>query len=148
MKKYQFKLEAVKKLRESKEQQTKLELAAILKDIKKTEDRIEELKEQIISGYQAQEKVLETPGKGEILRFFPNFVQAKKEDIKANENKLAAFKRKYLEKVAELGKARADVKVMESMKDKDFGRYKKEVGKKEAETIEDILNIRRLGESG
>jgi flagellar FliJ protein len=143
--KFKFKLDALLKVREFKEQKIKIELGQLLKEISAVEEKIALAHKAIDECYQAQEAIMRDPTSGNMLRFFPYFIKGKKEDIKNNENLLYALKKKYTNKMSELALARGEVKVMENFKDKKKEEWKKKKDKKDFETIEELIQMRKLG---
>lgn len=142
-KKFSFKLEGLLKLRHFKEEQLKVELGQINTDIQNTKVRIAELEQHIAEAYDSQEKSLSGHSDGRLARFFPYFIQAKKEDIKANENLLFSLERKYQAKLKEVSQAMGESKLIQNMKEKAKDTWKKEKEKKEQEDIEEILHMKR-----
>jgi flagellar FliJ protein len=145
MQKFKFKLDAVLRMREFKEKKIKIELGEILKEIGEIEEKIINANKAIDEIYLAQEKTMADSTAGKFLQFFPYFIQGKKEDIKNKENLLWALKKKYDAKIQELATARGEVKVMENFKDKKKGEWTKEYNKKQQESIDELLMIRRHG---
>lgn len=145
MKEFKFKLDGLLKLREFKEKTIKVELGLILKEISIVENKIAEANRAITETYEAQEAFMKDPSSGQMLQFFPRFVQGKKEDIKNKENLLWSLKKKYEKKILELAQARGEVKVMENFKETKKDLWKKEKNKKEVENIEEILMMRLNG---
>ena len=148
MQKFKFKLDGLLKAREFKEKQLKIELGEILKEINDVNAKIAEANVAISETYEAQEAFMRDPSSGQMLQFFPLFIQGKKEDIKNKENLLWSLTKKYEKKMAELATARGEVKVMENFKDKKKGEWTKEKNKKEQEAIEEILMMRSNGSKG
>lgn len=148
MQKFKFKLDGLLKVREFKEKQLKIELGEILKEINLVEEKIAEANRAIAETYDAQEAFMRDPSNGQMLQFFPLFIQGKKEDIKNKDNLLWSLKKKYDKKIAELATARGEVKVMENFKDKKKTEWSKEKNKKEQEAIEEILMMRSNGSKG
>jgi len=148
MQKFKFKLDGLLKVREFKEKQLKIELGEILKEINLVEEKIAEANRAIAETYDAQEAFMRDPSNGQMLQFFPMFIQGKKEDIKNKDNLLWSLRKKYDKKVAELATARGEVKVMENFKDKKKDEWSKEKNKKEQEAIEEILMMRSNGSKG
>lgn len=145
MQKFKFKLDGLLKVREFKEKKIKIELGEILKEIAVVEDKISLANKAIDETYEAQESFMKDPSAGNMLQFFPYFIQGKKEDIKNKENLLWALKKKYDVKITELAAARGQVKVMENFKEKKKIEHTKERNKKEMEAIEEILMMRTNG---
>jgi flagellar FliJ protein len=145
MKKFKFKLDGLLKVREFNEKKIKIELGEILKEIGIVEEKILLANKSIDETYEAQEAFMKDPTAGQMIQFFPYFIQGKKEDIKNKENLLWALKKKYELKITELAAARGQVKVMENFKEKKKGEWVKEKNKKEMEAIEEILMMRANG---
>lgn len=145
MQKFKFKLDGLLKVREFKEKKIKIELGEILKEIAMVEEKIAAANTAITETYDAQEAFIKDPSSGQMLQFFPLFIQGKKEDIKNKENLMWSLKKKYDKKIAELATARGEVKVMENFKEKKKGEWSKEKNKKEQEAIEEILMMRSNG---
>ncbi len=148
MQKFKFKLDGLLKVREFKEKKIKIELGEILREITAVEDKIAEANRAISETYEAQEAFMIDPSAGQMLQFFPQFIQGKKEDIKNKENLLWSLKKKYDKKIAELAQARGEVKIMENFKEKKKDEWSKEKNKKEQEAIEEILMMRSNGSKG
>ena len=143
--KFKFKLDALLKVREFKEQKIKIEMGQLLKEISAVEEKIALANKAISECYDAQDAILKDPTSGSMLQFFPYFVRGKKEEIKNNENLLYALKKKYANKISELAVARGEVKVMENFKEKKKDEWKKHKDKKEFETIEELIQMRKVG---
>ena len=145
MQKFKFKLDGLLKVREFKEKKIKIELGEILREITAVEDKIAAANAAIAETYDAQEAFMKDPSSGQMLQFFPLFIQGKKEDIKNKENLMWSLKKKYDKKIAELATARGEVKVMENYKEKEHTEYKRVKNKKEMENIEELLQMRAQG---
>ena len=146
MQKFKFKLAGLLKLREFKENKLKVELGHINREIEETKLLIKKLNNDLDEGYDAHEKILYKNAGGSLIRFFPEFFQAKREDIKNKENFIFALQRKMELKREELAQARGEVKVIENLKDKKKQEYNKEMLKKEELMIEDLLMMRKNGD--
>ncbi len=147
MQKFKFKLDAVLKMREFKEKKIKIELGEILREIGEVEEKIAAANKAIDETYSAQETFMADPAAGRMIQFFPYFIQGKKEEIKNKENLLWSLRKKYDAKIKELAEARGEVKVMENFKDKKKGEWTKEYNKKQQESIDELLMIRRHGQN-
>lgn len=144
MKGFKFKLNGLLKVREFKERALKVELGGILKQINAAEDEITNLKQNIEDTYQAQEAFLAEPAAGDMIKFFPKFIETKNLAIDNQENLIYALKKKFEQKQLELGKARGEVKVIENLKEKKQTEYKKKIEKKHQENVDELVQIRRL----
>lgn len=143
MPKYKFKLEGLLKLRKFKEQQLKVELGRIVGEKIRVENRIVELKGHIGEAYDGQEKVLQGEANGEMIKFFPYFIEAKNSAIANEVNKLENLQNQYEEKVAEMKVARGETKVIDKLKEKDKNIFKKEKAKKDFGKIEEMRILRQ-----
>ena len=79
MQKFKFKLDGLLKVREFKEKQLKIELGEILKEINAVEAKVAEANVAIAETYDAQEAFMRDPSNGQMLQFFPLFIQGKKD---------------------------------------------------------------------
>ncbi|MCP4914287.1 MAG: hypothetical protein GY909_14335 [Oligoflexia bacterium] len=141
--KYKFKLDGLLKLRKFKEQQLKVQLGELVKEISFVEGEIAKAHAHIDETYTAQEDVISDEADGRMIRFFPYYLQGKREDIKAKESYLFALKKKYEIKLGEVREAMGEAKVIEKMKENDFKDYKSKRDKKMQENIEELIQIRR-----
>jgi len=147
-KKFKFKLDGLLKVREFNEKKIKIELGEILKEISAVEEKIAVANKAIDEAYKSQEDLMKDPTAGQMVQFYPYFIQGKKEDIKNKENLLWALRKKYDKKIQELAEARGEVKVLENFKDKKKEEWRKDKEKKEQEAIEEILMMRSNGSKG
>ena len=143
MKKFKFKLDGLLKVREFKEKKLKAELGEILKDIAKEEDNIRKLKSDIDDSYKAQEEFLAEPAAGQMIQFFPQFIEAKNQDIKVRENLLYSLGKKYDLKLHEMAIAKGEVKVIEKLKEKKKAEHTKEKDKKLMQETEEFIAQKR-----
>ncbi|MFT6069636.1 MAG: flagellar FliJ protein [Bacteriovoracaceae bacterium] len=145
MSKYKFKLEGLLKLRKFKEQQLKVELGRIVSEIQRVKNKISEYKGHIDEAYDGQEKVLKGETSGEMIKFFPYFVEAKNSAITFEVERLKGLEEQYEEKVIEMKKARGETKVIDKLKEKDKNLFMKDKAKKDFAKIEE-MRILRQGE--
>lgn len=137
MKKFDFKLKGVLKVREAREKVVKSELGVILRQIHLLQDEIEQLNNDITEAYQSQEKLMEQAIDAQFLNFYPFYIKGKKQHIEVNESKIFGLNKQYQEKLEELHKAKADVHVIETLKEKAETKHKKEVDKKLQEILDE-----------
>lgn len=142
-KRFKFKLEGLMKIRKFKEEQLKVELGKINQEIMVVKNRIAELHTHIKDAYTSQEATLKSQADGQLARFFPYFIQAKREDIKNQENLLYSLEKKYQKKLQEVSKAMGETKIIDGMKEDQKDKWKKENEKKEQENIDEVLSMRR-----
>ena len=137
MKGFKFKLDALLKVRKLKEDQCKMEIGRL--QVQKQE-KVEEIKRQnlgIDKAYGDQEVSVEQGAKGLDLRFYPYYMQGKRTNIRLLEQEIAVLDREIAAKNKELIEHRANVKVLDSMKEKHKEQYKKALNKKIDNDIEE-----------
>ena len=145
-KNFKFKLDGLLKIREFKEKKVKLELGSILTEIESVKSRIQKDQTEIEECYNAQEEFLSSPSSGQMAQFFPQFIQTKREDQKAQGNILRSLERQYEDKLGELAKAKGEVKVIDKLKDKDETAFNKKKAKKFQETLDEYTMIKKYRE--
>ena len=138
-KQFKFKLDGLLKLKEFKEKRLKVELGQILQDIQSVKEKMQGMRDNIKETYEAQEKVVHDGATGKLLRFFPEFIQTKRDDIKNHENLLYALDKQYKRKVEEMKIAMGETKVIENLKVKKKTEHKKKVDRKRLEDIEELI---------
>lgn len=140
-KKFKFKLDALLKLREFKEKKLKVELGNLVSGMNRAKELINDYGLHINEAYAGQEKLLEGQVQGEMLKFFPYFVEGKNAAIKKAKENLATLQTQYEAKIKEMTIARGETKVIDKLKDKEHLLFKKEKAKKDFEKIEDLRII-------
>lgn len=137
MKKFKFKLEAILKMRELKEDQCKAEIGKIQSKINLLNDYKVSENQGIDKAYTDQEIGLGQGMKGQELHFHPYFIRGKRARINQIDTEVAELTDELTDKFEELKKLRADVKVIQKMKEKEKKKYKKEFNKKQFAQIEE-----------
>ncbi len=138
MKKYQFRLEPVLKVRKFKEETCRMELGQLLNELQKIEDQLAHDQEQIESYYKIQEGALEGGGMtASQLQAFPMLVAGKTRNIELLENAKKRQEQLIEDKRKELAIMRGELKVIENMKEKDFEKYRKELNKENDKKVEE-----------
>jgi flagellar protein FliJ len=143
MKKFNFRLEGLLKLRKFEEDKIKRELGGILKNISQTEVQIEEIEQSINEAYRSHDEFLAEASLGQMAQFFPRYIEGRRSDLEKKKELLSKLKRFYDMKLFELKQARGAVKVVDKMKERKLEEWKKDVTKKQQADIEDILNMKR-----
>ena len=146
-KKFKFKLNGLLKIREFREKKVKLELGNILSEIERTKARIAKDQEEIEECYRAQEAILSQPTAGQMAQFFPQYIQTKREDQKAQGNILRSLERHYQDKLKELAQAKGEVKVIDNLREKEEAQFNKTEAKKFQETLDEYTMIKKYRES-
>lgn len=146
MKKFNFRLEGVLKLRKFKEDRLKRELGEILKAIAAKNEEIELILKSVDEAYQTQDQVIQEPTAGNMLKFFPYYIEGRKNDLEKKKNELIVLEQRYREVLNKLRQARGEVKVLDKMKEKKLNEHRKEQNKKLENELADILNMKSLSE--
>ncbi|HLT22307.1 MAG TPA: flagellar export protein FliJ [Bacteriovoracaceae bacterium] len=138
MKKYQFRLEPVLKVRKFKEETCRMELGQLLSELQKIMNQLAHDQEQIESYYKIQEGALEGGGmSASQLQAFPMLVAGKTRNIELLEEAKKRQEQLIEDKKRELGIMRGELKVIENMKEKDFEKYRKELNKEIDKKVEE-----------
>lgn len=141
MKRYQFRLEPVHKLRKLKEENCRTELGQLIMELEKIQNQLAHDRVEIEKYYQIQENGLKNGMKGGQVQLFPMMVQGKERNIqllleaRARQEQLVEDKRK------ELAVLRGELKVMENLKEKDFQDWRKSVNKEIDQKVEEQTQI-------
>ena len=141
MKKYQFKLDAVLKLRKLKEENCRTELGFLNRELEIIVQKIASDKEEIGKYYQIQELALKTGATAGKLQTFPALVEAKEKSIQIFERKKKNHEEMITEKKEELAILRGELKVIENLKEKDFTEWKKAYNKEVDQKVEEQTQI-------
>jgi flagellar FliJ protein len=136
-KKYKFKLEAVLKMRKIREDQCKTEIGRIQVEIGKIKAKIEEQHAGINEAYELQEQSLKDGSTGQESRFHPYFVTGKRSHIESLQRDLDEHEKRVARMYQILTQFRADVKLIDKMKEKDEKKFKKARNKKIDEDLEE-----------
>lgn len=137
MKGFKFKLDAVLKIRKLKEEQCKMAIGRIQVRIRELEGYKRNHNVGIEQAYADQEKGLEEGMTGRELQFHPFFVGGKKAHINQIDNEIQGLEDEVAELYESLKQLRADVKVIDEMKEKEKTKYKKKITKKQFEELEE-----------
>jgi flagellar FliJ protein len=137
MKKYQFKLDAVLKLRKLKEENCRTELGLLNRALEQIEAKILHEKEEIDKYYQIQELSLKNGASAGKLQTIPGLVAAKDKSIEQLLREKKRYEVYILEKKQELATLRGELKVMENLKEKDFSEWKKAYNKDLDQKVEE-----------
>lgn len=137
MKGFKFKLDAVLKIRKLKEEQAKMAIGLIQVRIRELEAYKAEHNVGIEKAYADQEASLAQGMSGRELQFHPFFVDGKRAHISQIDREISELQIEVTQMYEELKHLRADVKVIDEMKEKEITKYKKDLNKKQFEEIEE-----------
>ncbi len=137
MKKFNFRLQGALKIREFKEDTIKAQMGMVLKKISSIEDKVKSIEESLNESFRSQESILHNPTNAKMIQFYPDYNSARYADLKLTLKKRDELFIEFEELRKKLSLAKADVKVIESLKEKKFIEHKKEILKKETMEIEE-----------
>lgn len=137
MRKYEFRLDPVLKLRKLKEENCRMELGQLIMELTRIEDQLAHDRKEIDNYYKIQESALENGMRGGQVQAFPMLIAAKNRNI----DLLLADKKKQEDRVEakkqELAQLRGDLKVMENLKEKSYDEWKKATNKEIDQKVEE-----------
>jgi flagellar protein FliJ len=137
MKRYQFRLDPVLKLRKLKEENCRTELGQLLKELNRVEDQLKHDRGEIDTYYSIQEGSLKAGMSAGQLQTFPMLVAGKNKNIELLEKELTKIQKKVEAKKQELAQLKGELKVMENLKQKDFDLHRKAVNKENDQKVEE-----------
>ncbi len=129
MKAYKFKIEAVLKLRKIKEEKCRTELGSLVANLNRVLDQIKYDYQQLDKYSDYQSVILGDAVVANKLQFFPYLMEGKKRNLDLLSLEKIKIEKKIEEKKVELAKLKADLKLIEKLKEKDFESYKKDLNK-------------------
>ena len=141
MKRYQFRLEAVRKMRSMLEEACRSALGLLMVERQNLVELIETIKHDIQSTYAEQESTMAGGMKAGHAAFFPYAVAGKEARIKEVEKEIAALDIKIAEKNKELIQRRADLKLIENLREKDFQTWRKAYNKETDLKVEEMVQL-------
>ncbi|MFP5489918.1 MAG: flagellar FliJ family protein [Bacteriovoracia bacterium] len=141
MKRYQFRLEAVRKMRSMLEETCRSELGLLMVERQNLVEFIETLLHDIQSAYTEQETHMSKGMKASHAAFFPQAVSGKESKIKEIKKEIELLDAKIADKKVELTQKRADLKLMENLKEKDLQAWKKAFNKEENMKVEEMVQL-------
>ncbi|MCK5072373.1 MAG: flagellar FliJ family protein [Bacteriovoracaceae bacterium] len=143
MKKFNFKLQGLQRFRAFKEDKIKIELGEIVSRMNNLKGDNARLDKDIGEAFENQNKLVSEMVGGSILHFFQYYINGKRETIRENKEKLKQLRVEYEEKTVELSQAMGEVKVIDSIRKRNYAEYKKYYNKTMQNDIEDILRMRK-----
>lgn len=141
MKKYQFRLEAVLKVRKMEEELSRNKLGLLMVEKQKIQDEISEIEKRIDSSYLEQETHLIKGMNAAQAAFFPMLVDGSHSKIKELTKKLEQQDSLIEAQKKVLSQNRADLKLMENLNEKEFVRWKKEYNKLVDKNVEEMVQL-------
>ncbi|HLW56797.1 MAG TPA: flagellar export protein FliJ [Bacteriovoracaceae bacterium] len=138
MKRYQFRLEPVLKIRKFKEETCRMELGQLLSELQRINEQLTYDNDQIDNYYKIQQGALESGGmSASQLQAFPMLIAGKVRNIELLKDAQKRQEQLIEDKKKELAILRGELKVIENMKEKDFEKYRKELNKEIDNKVEE-----------
>ena len=138
-----FKLKGLLKLKKFKEHCEKVNLGKILKKIEKEKLEIKSLNKKLEQAYHCQKSNLTEGMEAGMLRVYPKMIQDVKERVEHCEKNLKDLKKEHEQTIKRLNIALGDVNVLQSLENSYKDSWKKKMGTKKEQAIEDVFNMRR-----
>ncbi|RLA64128.1 MAG: flagellar export protein FliJ [Epsilonproteobacteria bacterium] len=145
MKKFNFRLDSILKLREFEEKKAKLNLGKVITKIQLKKREIEKLNKEITMGYDEMGSLLQKTVSGKMLHFFPSYLEGKRAMIKLKEEEMSKLNEELKFRKLELKKAEGEYKSIDKLKEKQFERFKKKIAQKEQKDMDDYTIMKYGG---
>lgn len=145
---YKFKLQRVLEYRERREELLQQELAALMMALLKEQDELNRL----ISSYRKNENELKVKREKKIdlkeIDIYRKFLERMKEKIISQRNRVVHLSNLVSNKREELIEASKEKKVLERLKEKDFGKYLLNLDRKERAFLDELALGKFVREKG
>lgn len=145
MKRHQFRLEAVLKVRRMHEEAARNALGALMVERQGYLDLIATLNSEIDHAYRGQEAAMGKGMRACQAAFFPVLVEGKHAHIKHVEGQVADVDARIEVKRAELNARRAELKAVEKLKEKSFAEWRKAANKEMDQKVEEMVQLWDMG---
>ncbi|MBF0208122.1 MAG: flagellar FliJ family protein [Oligoflexia bacterium] len=143
MKKFKFRLDNVLKLREFEEYREKIELGKINNEVKKNNDKLGEINDDIDFTYSLLEQdVLSKKARAADLFLHTYFLESYRIHTNMLKNRAQSLNQKYQQQLDEVMKKRNKVKVLNKIKNRDKNEYYHKYLVDESNQLDDIINLR------
>lgn len=137
MRKYEFRLEAVLKLRRLKEENCRVELGQLQLQLSRIDDQISHDRTELGRYQDIQELSLKGGVTAGQLQAFPMLMSAKEANIQALLRERSQQEQLIQEKREELARLKGELKVMENLREKDYTEYRKSLNKEIDQKVEE-----------
>lgn len=141
MKKFKFKLEGLLKVRRFAEEKCRTELGHIQVMLENKKKEIINENVYLSLSFDTQDNMLKQGIHGREIEFFPMYIEGKRKKIEQLKAEQAALEEAIEDKRLELIQKRADLKVIEKLKEKEIHNFKKEYNKKMNKRLEEEVII-------
>ncbi len=141
MKRFQFRLEAVLKVRKMHEESCRNELGMLMVERQILLDRVAAMNHEVESAYATQEKGLAGGMRAGHAAFFPQMVEGKNAHIKQVIGQIGDVDVRIEAKRAELQVKRAELKAVENLREKDLLAWRKAYNKETDQKVEEMVQL-------
>lgn len=146
MKRFDFKLEPLLGYRGYLEKRAKQKTAEALRDVKASEEMIEQLKKRYSECRDHLEDVTSRGVSAERFRHYQNYLDSVESGIEEESDRKKNLDRVLGENIAELKSKRIDKKVIEQLKERKVNEYMEELRKFEQDTLDEVVSLRKARE--
>lgn len=137
MRKYQFRLEPVLKVRKLKEENCRMELGQLLMQLNRIEDQLNHDRKEIDTYFEIQEGALKIGMSAGQIQTFPMLVAGKERNIQLLLAEKERQEQQIEHKKQELAVLRGELKVIEKLKEKEQAEFKKAMNKEIDQKVEE-----------
>lgn len=141
MKRYQFRLEAVLKVRRMVEEKCRNELGMLMVEKQNYLNEVTKLETDINQFYAAHETAMAGGMRAAHVSFFPRVVEGKEAHIKQLKGQIRDADSRIEEKLKELIEKKAELKAVEKLREKDFEQWKKAYNKDVDMKVEEMVQL-------
>ncbi len=141
MKRFTFRLEAVRKLRTLLEERCRNELGHLMVERQNVLEQIAAVEKAIADAYREQEGHLAGGMRASHLAFFPMSTEGREARIRQLQTEVERLEGLIAEKRADLNQKRADLKLIENLREKDLRAWKKAYEKDENLKVEEMVQL-------
>lgn len=146
MKRFDFKLEPLLGYRGYLEKRARQKTAEALRNVKASEEMIEQLKNRYSECRGDLEDVTSQGISAGKFRHYQNFLDSVESGIEEESIRKKDLDRVLGEEIAELKSKRIDKKVIEQLKERKVTEYMEELRKYEQDTLDEVVSLRKARE--
>ena len=146
MKRFNFKLEPLLGYRGYLEKRARQKTAEALRNVKASEEMIEQLKKKYSECREDLEDITSEGISAGRFRHYQNYLDSVESGIEEESGRKKYLDKVLGEKIAELKSKRVDKKVIEQLKERRVNEYMEELRKFEQDTLDEVVSLRKARE--
>ena len=146
MKRFDFKLEPLLGYRGYLEKRARQKTAEALRNVKASQEMIEQLKKQYSECRGDLEDVTYQGISAQRFRHYQNYLDSVESGIEEESTRKKQLDRVLGQNIAELKSRRIDKKVIEQLKERKVAEYMEELRKFEQDTLDEVVSVRKARE--